>query len=229
MSVLKPMPSSVSATVSLRIVPKEFDPKTASTLRDEVPAKPTFERIKQLVNAQFGTVDRFLGGWNNLEATPRNLGIKEDLSKLHDKSFLVLGCGSEHSKEDIPWMPRILAKVSKLVVGIDLAPQGDKEEFTGFEMNLLQPGALNILKDSSFDYVICTMLIGFVRSEDENISPVLEDSSSPYTREIMRNELIRQTNRLLVEGGLVVNDYTTYRKRGKELVRLSIDEIEAIT
>lgn len=99
--------------------------------------------------------------------------------------------GIPGSREYEPWLCRALSFLGADPVGIDLGNL-DGEEFEHYQIDLSKPGALDFLPDKSFD---------FINSEAFGSSPQLEMMTTGEERKEMGQEMKKQVERLLKDGG----------------------------
>lgn len=104
------------------------------------------------------------------------------------------------TKENIrmfePWFPRLLAEIGAHPVGIDIGNLED-EEFEHYSVDLSKKESLDFLPDKSFDVIHSRLLFS---------SPQLENMVGNRAQTTVREEVERQVQRLLKEGGKVIKD-----------------------
>lgn len=154
-----------------------------------------------------------------------------NLSFLAGKRYLELGCGSVLARKDkpaerAPWLCRYLHETGLLseVVGVDKFEQ-KSEGFTSYRKDLGVDGELDFLETGSFHFVVANKLIEFVGNVvDDNTDSELMHSKSRIQLTAMKDELLGQIVRILVEGGLFCTNsedgYAVFQKHGKKLVRI---------
>jgi SAM-dependent methyltransferase len=142
------------------------------------------------------------------------------ISKIQNKKILDIACGSNTSKAPAslyfrtvgsrslentsrrytamfePWFCRTLVELGANAVGIDMGDL-ENEFFEHYQSDLGQPGALDFLSSHSFDAVQDSRLFG---------SPEFT-AQFPDTADRLQvaHEIVRQEQRLLKPGGMVVH------------------------
>lgn len=135
------------------------------------------------------------------------------VDNLRGKRILDIGCGATVSADENfgrrfePWFCRGLQELGANPVGVDIRDIS-REEFEHHQLDLLDPKALNIFPDGSFDGINCQSFfdspsldarIGYNFLERINARQrgiILEDKITP-----LKKEIGTQIKRLLKDGG----------------------------
>lgn len=136
----------------------------------------------------FGELD-FVRGKRILD-----LGCGATIPKIDNEKTIPLSDREQNptSRQFEPWLSRILKELGAEPVGID-AGNLEGEQFEHYNIDLSQPGALNILPDHSFDAINMWSLLD---------SPALR--LGPKEKRRMRKELEQQKQRLLKKDGRII-------------------------
>jgi hypothetical protein len=151
-----------------------------------------------------------------------------NFSEIKGKKILNLACGAINMLDNLtsrdyePWLCRCLREAGAEVTGIDLG-RGE-EVFNFIQKDLSKKGELDFLQTDSYDYIFCERFVSFSQDEHSSlVSPLLKTMTGEKERKEIRDELLLQANRLLVEGGLLLTfnyDYIIQQKQNGELVRI---------
>lgn len=115
-----------------------------------------WEHINDMFYSGFYRLNILYKLQNQLTAVGKALG-----GVISGKDVLDLGCGAKSGTADVnggnlgyhePWLARVLHRLNAKVVGVDVGDLS-QEEFENYNLDLLNPDALNIFADQSFDVV----------------------------------------------------------------------------
>lgn len=158
-------------------------PQQVRPLVDELLEKKENDNEVRRILGELGNIQRGSNGtfsydnYMNIAASPKLL-TKENMRMFE------------------PWFPRLLAEIGAHPVGIDIGNLED-EEFEHYSVDLSRKGSLDFLPNQSFDVIHSRLLFS---------SPQLENMVGNRAQTTVREEVERQVQRLLKEGGKVIQD-----------------------
>ena len=127
------------------------------------------------------------------------------LEAVRGKRILDIGCGGVVGTIEIqstrqwrtfePWLLRSVVLLGGEGVGVDMARSG-KEDFVILKRDLRRPDALEELVSGSFDGINCRLLFS---------SPHLASMTTQPEREVMRDRILLEVQRLRAPDGKIID------------------------